>query len=395
MQSSHTPRLRAGRSTTVIENLESRRLLASINVADFGAVPNDGQDDSAAIRAALRASRAGDVLNFAPGVYDIHSTIEMRSNRELKGWGEAVLKRHGEGFVLRNDRFNYNITITDLTFEGGGINIAPDSTGEHILVRGNTFRDIGGSWPYGEAIYAPSGLRDSKITRSLFKNLEDNGVYGFTTFDRVEISHNHFDNVWEGIHLAYDNGGSDLKVIYNTGTNWTRMPVELQGRNARNTLVEGNVFRGWKNPYHGSFALSIMNYGEGTVIRNNIVEGPHEAPVGIEVGGRNGIVENNIVIGFREGLHLVGSSGTHVRNNQFYGQKMMGIWRTGIDEAYDVRIYDNLIKDSNWGFLFSGGKSDGTVVENNTVINADKGIVGDAPGVHIGHNVFQNVNTIR
>src|SRR5690554_5217632 len=106
MQSSHTPRLRAGRSTTVIENLESRRLLASINVADFGAVPNDGQDDSAAIRAALRASRAGDVLNFAPGVYDIHSTIEMRSNRELKGWGEAVLKRHGEGFVLRNDRFN-------------------------------------------------------------------------------------------------------------------------------------------------------------------------------------------------------------------------------------------------------------------------------------------------
>src|SRR5690606_18509501 len=112
----------------------------------------------------------------------------------------------------------------------------PDSTGEHILVRGNTFRDIGGSWPYGEAIYAPSGLRDSKITRSLFKNLEDNGVYGFTTFDRVEISHNHFDNVWEGIHLAYDNGGSDLKVIYNTGTNWTRMPVELQGRNARNTL---------------------------------------------------------------------------------------------------------------------------------------------------------------
>jgi hypothetical protein len=382
---------------STLEGLESRRLFADINVADFGARPNDGQDDTGAIRAAMAASKAGDTINFAAGEYTINDTITARSNREYKGWGGATLKREGQGFIFQNDNSNYNITFTDLTFDRGGVNVAADRTGEHILIRGCTFKDMQGGWPIGDAIFAPSGLRDSKITRSTFKDIEgDNGLYGFNTFDRVEISHNHFDNVWEGIHLYY-NSGSDLKVIYNTGVNWTRMPVELQGRNAKNTLVEGNKFTSWRSDkvYHESFALSIMNYGEGTIIRNNIVSGPHEAPVGIEVGGRRGLVEGNVITGFREGMHLVDTTGTEIRNNQFRDQGLVAIWRTGVDEGRDLRIHGNTIDGAKWGFLFSGGNSEGTVVENNTVSRAEKGIVGEAPGVKFDRNTFNDVSVIR
>ena len=392
---SHTGLLRSPRIVCSIETLEGRRLLAGINVADFGARPGDGQDDTDALRAAINASKAGDVINFSPGEYDFGDTVTLRSNRELRGWGEVKLNRHGDGFLFANDDANYNIVLTDLILDGGGINVAPNTTGEAILIRGCTFQNITGRWPSGDAIFAPTGLKNSKITRNEFANIDgDNGVYGFTTFDNVEISHNNFDNVWEGIHLSYGSG-SNLKITYNTGTNWKRMPIELQGRNARDTLIEGNRFTSWKDPYHESFGMSIMNYGSGTVIRNNIVTGPHEAPVGIEVGGNDGLVEGNEITGFREGMHLVQTTGTRITANKFSDQGLMSIWRTGVDEGRNLKIDNNSIDGSPWGMLFSGGNSDGSVVESNTISNADKGIVGDAPGVKFDSNVFNNVKVIR
>lgn len=384
-------------STSALETLEHRRLLAGINVADFGALPNDGVDDTGAIRAALSASKAGDTLNFAPGVYNVSDTITMRSHREIKGWGGATIKRSGKGYVFANDQQNYNITYTDMTFDGGGIDVSSSTLGEAVLVRGNTFQNISGGWPTGDGIYAPSGLKNSKITRNIFLNISgpSQGIYGFNTFTDVEISSNYFDGVWEGIHLAYEKGGSNLKVINNTGINWTRMPIELQGKNAVNTIVEGNYFNGWKSTYDGSFALSIMNYGEGTIIRNNVLIGPGSAPVGIEVGGRNGLVEGNSITGFREGMHLVGSSGTVVRKNVFLNQSLVSIWRTGVDEAYNLNVNNNYIKGSPWAFLFTGGRTDGSVFENNFVTEVERGIVGSTAGVTIGANNFQKVKSIR
>lgn len=373
--------------------------MAAINVADFGAVPNDGQDDVGAIQAAISASRAGDTVNFGPGTYDINSEIQLRSNREYKGW-DATIKRHGTGFALGTDGINYNITISSLTLDGGGFVQNGNQTGEAILIRDSRIQNLRGGFPYGNGILVPAGLQKSKITRNEFRNiLGETGIYGFTTFDKVEMSHNYFEDVFEGIHLYYNKGGSDLKVIHNTGVRTRRMGVELQGLDARNTLVEGNRFTDWVDPYHGSFGLSIMNYGSGTVIRNNFVEGPHEAPVGIEVGGTDSLVENNTINGFREGMHIVGATGTEIRNNTFNNQSMMAVWRTGVDKAHDVRIHHNTIRDAEWtAFLFSSGNSEGTVVEDNDIINAPRAFVvhgGGGNGVTFGSNRLENVAVVR
>lgn len=382
-----------------IENLEHRRLMAAINVADFGAVPNDGQDDTAAINAAINASRAGDTIHFGEGTFDISSELVIRSNRTYKGW-DATIKRHGTGFAMGTDGFNYNITIDSLTLDGGGFTLNGEKTGEAILIRDSRFQNISGGFPYGNAILVGPGLVKSKITRNEFVNiLGETGIYGFNVFDKVEMSNNYFEDVFEGIHLYYNRGGSDLKVINNSGIRFRRMGIELQGLDARNTLVEGNRFTDWVDPYHGSFGLSIMNYGSGTVIRNNFVEGPHEAPVGIEVGGTDSLVENNTINGFREGMHIVGATGTEIRNNVFNNQGMMAIWRTGVDQAHNVRIHSNTIRDPKWtAFLFSTGNSEGTVVEDNTIVNATRAFVvhgGGANGVTFGDNRLENVAIVR
>lgn len=384
------------------ESLEQRRLLASINIADFGAIPDDGQDDSAAIQAAIDASRAGDVINFGPGTYDLHSTVKLRSNREYKGWN-ATLKRHGENvFALETTGHNYNITISSLTLDGGGFMVSGENTAEALLIRDSTFKNISGGYPTGNGVFLPAGMINSKITRSTFQNiLGETGIYGFKIFHNSEISHNYFEDVFECIHTWHD-AGSNFRVIYNEGVRTRRMGIELQGHNSKDMLVEGNRFRDWVDPYHGSFGLSIMNKGEGTIIRNNILRGPHDAPVGIEVAGVNGIVENNIVEGFREGIHIVGATGTHIRYNKLTNQKDMAIWRTGVDEARDVRIYENVIRDPGWtAFVFHKGNSEGTVVENNLIQNASrrgKGLVafgsGALNGVRFSNNTFKNVDQI-
>ncbi|MCD8483204.1 MAG: glycoside hydrolase family 55 protein [Verrucomicrobia bacterium] len=62
------------------------------NVADFGAIPDDGQDDLAAINAAMQAAHeaGGGVVYFPAGVWDISDDLVMRSGVVLRGASPAV-----------------------------------------------------------------------------------------------------------------------------------------------------------------------------------------------------------------------------------------------------------------------------------------------------------------
>lgn len=389
-------RLPTAQLRSSFETLEHRRLLAGINIADFGAIPDDGLDDSAAIQAAINASQAGDIINFGPGTYDLHSALQVRSNREYKGWN-ATLKRHGDNvFAMETDGHNYNITITDLTLDGGGFRASGENASEALLIRGSTFKNISGHYPYGNGIFVPAGMINSKITRSLFQNiLGETGIYGFTIFHNTEISHNHFEDVFEGVHTWHD-AGSNFRLLHNTGVGIRRMGIEIQGQGAKDMVVEGNRFWDWKEVYHESFGLSLMNVGDGMVVRNNVVRGTPDAAIGIEIAGRNGVVENNLVVGFKEGMHVVGANGTHIRNNLLIDQSSMGIWRTGIDDGRGVQIYENTIRGTGWtAFMFHPGRSDGIVVRDNVIEGAARGLVsggsGALNGVKFSKNTFTDV----
>lgn len=59
-----------------------------LDVSDFGAVPNDGQSDSAAFLAAVQQARqGGGVINVPSGAFLLTETLRLRSNITLRGVG--------------------------------------------------------------------------------------------------------------------------------------------------------------------------------------------------------------------------------------------------------------------------------------------------------------------
>src|SRR5580765_2979151 len=67
------------------ESLETRQLMATINVTDFGAVANDGRDDRGAVLAAVNASRPGDTVRFSGGTFNISDAMNLPGDRTYKG----------------------------------------------------------------------------------------------------------------------------------------------------------------------------------------------------------------------------------------------------------------------------------------------------------------------
>lgn len=354
---------------SILEQLESRRLLAAVNIIDFGARPNDGVDDTAAIRAAINASKPGDTIVIPEGIFDISSQITLKSHRTYNGGG--TLKRpSGQDFIFTTDSENTGIKIHNLTFDGGGIH-AGAGRAKNMEITHNRFQNITRGYPTGNAILLSAGAENSKFNNNQFINIMgENGIYGFQRFHNVEMNNNYFDTVMEGIHLWYESG-ENLQVKNNTFIRMRRMAVELQGYNAKGIYVENNKASEWKNRYHESFFLSIVNQGYDIVVRNNhgasgkfgeIDPDAHNAPVGLEISGWGVLVEGNVIEGFREGLHLMNIRDAVVRNNTFYNQTWMAIWRTGVSTGQfngtNLRIENNTIYNpKTTAFMFHGSSS--------------------------------------
>jgi fibronectin type 3 domain-containing protein len=364
----------------VLEQLEQRRLMAAINVTDFGARPNDGIDDTNAIRSAINASKPGDTVVFSGGTYNVNDKIRFLSHRTYNGGG-TIARTPGQDFIADTDGENTNIKINNLTFQGGGIH-AGNGMARGMEITGTTFQNITRGWPTGNAILVSAGAENSKFNNNKFLNIMgETGIYGFNRFHNVEMNNNYFDTVMEGIHLYYENGGDNLHVKNNTFIRMRRMCVELQGKGARNTLVENNKASEWIQNYHESFFLSIVNLGYNTVIRNNhgasgkfgeIDPKANITPVGIEISGWGVLVEGNVVEGFREGAHTMNIRDLVMRNNKFYNQTWMAVWRTGV--SYGEFNGSNLLYENNeiynpkgTAFLFHGYSS-GTVRNNKIML---------------------------
>src|SRR5262249_44193591 len=103
------------------EGLEVRQLMATINVTDFGAKPNDGGDDRQAVLNAINASHNGDTILFNGGTFNFSDEIIVPGNRTYKSTSGATLKgfsaSQGELVKMQGD----NATFSGLTFDGGGL----------------------------------------------------------------------------------------------------------------------------------------------------------------------------------------------------------------------------------------------------------------------------------
>jgi hypothetical protein len=315
-----------------LEALESRRLLATVSVADYGAIPNDGVDDWLAISNAS-LDRNATTIQFPAGVYDVGNTLTFRAGKTYDGLGGATLKfdigNRLYGGVMFKD--SSDITVKGLKFDGGGISMSAGSKYTRINIINNEITRTRGT----------AGIFASIPSQELI--VEGNKIHNFSGWGAIlwhmnegSFSKNKLCAITQGAHILAPKHSNE--VSFNVGRHLTRMGIEMQAHNrslATDTTVEGNVFYDWKLPYRDSFGLSIVpDNSLNTKIINNYLSANHTGDwnpeaysdgqgqrygYGIEAGFATGVVEGNVIGGPFANHIVVSHRDTMVRNNKMYG----------------------------------------------------------------------------
>jgi hypothetical protein len=316
-----------------LENLENRQLFATLDVAQFGAVANDGRDDTAAIRAALNASRPGDTVLFNGGTYNVSDLLILGSDRTIEGRNGATIKASGIRYTFGFQGNGQNMTITGMKLDGAGIKGDGPGVYKNITITNNEIfnYNTGG---VGGAIYINYRNENTRIANNIFRDATASWGIQMYYSDRLTIERNTFHNLMQGAHLL--NIYNDSKILYNKLTGLQRMGFEIQDLNwtqdapMRNLLVEGNVLYGWRNIYHESFGLSVVrqNSINTRVINNYIrIDGTVRPGIGLEFSartdgaseGNQSIVSGNTIIGNWFGFVAHYWPEQRVQNNKFFG----------------------------------------------------------------------------
>jgi hypothetical protein len=340
-----------------VESLENRVLFSTINPSQFGAVPNDGNDDRNAIQEAVDHANKGDKIVFDAGTFNLHGQVKLRGGITLttaSGEQDALLDTdfdsapgngwvNGQNFAFKADDVR-DLNVNHLKFKAnGGIFNFGKADGASFTM--NDFQ-----WGYDSNYYNRHAFYISNSADGL--NIDKNYFHDSESSDRnLEVwnwsngsySYNHFYKINDGGHIM--NPGHNFHMQGNVGRLIHRMGIEIQQDHykpavwAENLVIEDNVFSDWNKPFWDSMGLSVPVAGKHVTIRNNYIKqnafngewgeadssGRVRGSYGIEApqgpkGEAGGIVEGNTIISERD-VMAVSAPGkdTVVRNNKFYG----------------------------------------------------------------------------
>lgn len=354
---------RANTGPKQVENLENRVLFSTINPAQFGAVPNDGNDDQSAIQAAVDYAKTGDKIVFDAGTFNLASQVKLKGGitmTTVSGEQDALLHTNfgtspangwvnGQNFAFKAGDVT-GLTVNSLKFKANG-GIFNFTKADDAKFTNNDFQWGYDSNYYNRHAFYVSGSADGFIVEKNYfhdsensdRNLEvwgwANGSYSYNTFYKIN----------DGGHIM--NPGDNFLMKGNVGRLIHRMGIEIQQDRyapkvwSKNLVIEDNVFSDWNKPFWDSMGLSVPVAGEGVTIRNNYIKqnafngewgqadssGRVRGSYGIEApqapaGQAGGIVEGNTIISERS-VMAVSAPGknTIVRNNKFYGTFSWGV----------------------------------------------------------------------
>ncbi|HVT89606.1 MAG TPA: glycosyl hydrolase family 28-related protein [Tepidisphaeraceae bacterium] len=331
------------RCVAILVLLPATLLAADLDVRSFGAKPDDGLDDTAAIQRALDAAAIRQVVRLPPGTIEISETLNPHDGQIVQGstqlrWDgdhvvadtPTILKATQEVFVF--SFHGAGLQLRNLSFQGRALYAdRPNDEMVKAVVVDNCWIDLQlKTDDHSNAFELNTGLQDSQITNCVFDPIKaDNAIYGYN-WSNFTIAFNQFKNGNEGIHLiAHRKDAKDLLIEQNYFSGLHRMGVEIQG-NGHNTVVQDNYY---ENPVmtsrfddnNDTFAYSIISDASvGTRVRRNTSFAP-QRPDGkgvriiFELGGTDVICEDNYS---RMGNHVAilnTSKFGKIINNRFSG----------------------------------------------------------------------------
>lgn len=295
----------------------------SVNVVDFGAIPDDGKDDAPAFRAAEQFAAKGAEIVIPAGTYHIATSVPVTKKVQWVGAGGPSRANgtskliwtgvdNGKMFVLAEGPAVVGITFSGLTFADGATPakrcrfLVLDSVQSAVIERNTFLTSYVG--------YAVDVLGASYFNTIRDNRFEDTGVrIGFDA-NATEVAGNHF-------------FANPVKPILSTAI---RVETGVNGLRILANTIEGHF---------GSAGIDIERAVYGSV-QNNRVEAYSGVPMRIgRVVGMN--LDPNFL--FRSGtgplVEFYGSSFTKFEGNAFSNHNEGGQSMT-LGEAADHTLRD-------------------------------------------------------
>lgn len=332
----------------------------SVRAADYGAIPSDGADDSAALAQAIAAAtRTGSgVLALSAGEYLIGSEIAVPSGLTLRGQGcgRTVLRRmdaaRGQmmlrldgtaGFTMSGISFEHNgapefyrsvgfrgrgsrdISVTDNCFTdsspvpGGGDRWAVELSAEHSPSERVTVARNRVSGKLQMTAGGGAGVRTLRVTDNDIRGAKANGI-GVShlarnaVFDDVLIARNRINNSDSiGIFIGPDQ-------------------PDAAGGTFRNVTVIDNIVEGLSNRFaYGIYIRAAERESSNFLISGNVLDGAgsdKDTAIRLEDdhgGGRRSFagveICNNTGRNFERGIWLLSVRGATLQGNRMTGTR--------------------------------------------------------------------------
>lgn len=411
---------------------------ALIDVTAFGAIPNDGLDDRAAIQAAIASASSGDTVFIPTGSFHVSNSIIPKSGITIAGGGRdvtTILPTAGmSASMVRLQAVGVtpapsNVQLTGFTLDGAmsttvrqGIE-ASSTTG--LNINGLRVQNLDGGVFGPHGVYFSANVKNSIISDNEFLNIGVGHNFGGGIriewgSDHVTIKDNVIDQTGRGGIFTKESTHAIIRNNTVTGSGGVGLGIEVFG-NSNYSIVEDNHIDHWLSLDSTSFTavrrnvisdtsgvnkfagIEMATGGSYNVFTDNVVN--DGANVGLSLSN-NGMKElsffghNTITAATRWGAQLQPDGGgiqqlyfldnTFETTNDGAGTEGHG-FRINGNNASGVRFLDfegnRFINNEKFGFQIGGSAIDQLRFVNNTfsgngshAIVRDYGVTGPFPG---------------
>ena len=391
-----------------------------LDVTNYGAVANDGNDDIAEINAAIDASTAGDTIYFPSGTFHISDAIRLKSYTVMVGEGQdnSTILFIGTNLApLVDIQEKTHIEIANLCLDANDNSNATNGIeayqgSEHLLhdlwIKNFTI-NTSPDWLGAQGIVFYAEVTDCIISDNLIENMSIDAEWGAGIriswgSSRNQILNNTINNTGRGGILC-DNGSTDLVIKENivTGSHGAGLGIEVFVGCDR-AIVEDNNIDHWLSIDGNHYCAARRNIIRDT---SGVIKF-----IGIEVAGENSnhiITDNLVDEGQHQGMTV---SNTEPKEFIFWGYNTVQFATTrGIQiqgetgDASYLYFYKNIfqntfknhpdawIPDEGNGISFNDDCYYITFEENQIINNEGFGIVGGDPSSDVMDHLsfFNNI----